>query len=1177
MGSLLDVVVDELTQRFSRGDSPQLDEYLARYPHMANQLREVFEALQALRQRTSGEVDGNPTDHPPPLVGDLGDFRLLREIGRGGMGVVYEAEQLSLRRRVALKALPFAAVLDGRQLQRFRNEAQAAACLEHPNIVDVYAVGSERGVHYYAMRYIEGQTLRQLITEVRALYSGDAHQANPQRRDISVITRRFVSQPTSSLKAGRVNVILTDDAGRRLIVRPQRSTRHHRECRERHQSANSVGNGSGDKAAGPAKNSSSVSSSVGRREYLRSVARIGVQAAEALEHAHQMGVVHRDIKPSNMMLDVDGHLWITDFGLAMFEANPDLTMSGMILGTLRYMSPEQMRGDRRVLDHRTDVYSLGVTLYEMLALQPAFPESDPKLLLERIPSVDPPSPRRIRPDVPKDLATIVSKAISKDPSDRYRTAQELAEDLKCFLADRPIQAKRPTLWELVGKWMHRNTAAVGFWILLFTIATVGLSISTLMISREQVRTQDALNTANENHKETERQRRRAEEAMAELRKQARFTSEVAYASDIKMAVSAWQRGDSVQQTELLSRHLPTEGKPDLRGFEWYYLWQQAHLEHVDVIRGEEPLYCVCYSPDGKQLAVAGKAGIVRVFDTDSWQEVWSADTGQGEVNGLAYHPAGTQIVSAGDDGTLRIWDAASRAEILRIHAHPSLAYQVAYSPDGRELISCGKEPVIRVWDPVTGKPMGTFEGHQVAVEAITISANGQFLGSASSDGTTALWNLRSRRKITRFTIPNGRAVCCAFSRDSQLFAAGNTAGWFFVWNFKDDRWATDRVLQRGPGDGVQSITFGPVHPRGSRLLVMGDRGGGLRRWELTPARESWDSIESHWLGHAGRIYSAAISFDGTQFVSTGDDGHLRLWNLHGWHPLADIAGKEIALSQKGAILITASEVEGVHRWNLDSGTDAQIPLSEKGEWDTVAVSPDGELLAVGNDRGEIVLWNILEATEVWRWKAKESCEIQRLVFSPDKKAMAVTLFPHDNTVRLFDVGTGTQRASLRATISEATAFSPDGRWLAAGSSSEVAIYDVVSGQLIKSLASHADTITGLVFDPQGHWLASVGSDRKLVVWDLETGLERFAMVAHAGRARAIAVSPTGRTIATGGADGILRLWSVVTRQLLLEFPKVNVSLRKLIFSADGQKLISHDTNFRVWIYDGGVVEHSNPC
>ncbi len=769
MGSLLDVVVDELTQRFSRGESPQLDEYLARYPHLANQLREVFEVLQALRQRTSGEVDGNPTDHQPPLVGDLGDFRLLREIGRGGMGVVYEAEQLSLRRRVALKALPFAAVLDGRQLQRFRNEAQAAACLEHPNIVDVYAVGSERGVHYYAMRYIEGQTLRQLITEVRTLYSGDAHQVNPQRRDISVITRRFVTQPTSSLKAGHVNVKLIDDAE----APPDHSTEAIDEVSpgmpRAHRSANSVGNGSGDKAVGPAKNSGSVSSSVGRREYLRSVARIGVQAAEALEHAHQMGVVHRDIKPSNMMLDVDGHLWITDFGLAMFEANPDLTMSGMILGTLRYMSPEQMRGDRRVLDHRTDVYSLGVTLYEMLALQPAFPDSDPKLLLERIPSVDPPSPRRIRPDVPKDLATIVSKAISKDPSDRYRTAQELAEDLKCFLADRPIQAKRPTLWELVGKWMRRNTAAVGFWILLFTIATVGLSISTLMISREQVRTQDALDTANENHEETERQRRRAEEALAELRKQARFTSEVAYASDIKMAASAWQRGDSVQQTELLSRHLPTEGRPDLRGFEWYYLWQQAHLEHVDVISGEEPLYCVCYSPDGKQLAVAGKAGIVRVFDTDSWQEVWSVDTGQGEVNGLAFHPDGTRIVSAGDDGTLRIWDAASRAEILQIHAHPSLAYQVAYSPDGRELISCGMEPVIRVWDPVTGKPTGTFEGHQIAVEAITISANGQLLGSASSDGTAAVWDLRSRRKITGAPVPSGRVVCWRFRtiRDSS--------------------------------------------------------------------------------------------------------------------------------------------------------------------------------------------------------------------------------------------------------------------------------------------------------------------------------------------------------------------------------------------------------------------------
>ncbi len=194
-GSLLDEVVDELTERFSRGESPDLDEYLARYPHLCDKLREIFEALLALRQPDVGAVNDSPTDIPSPVARDLGDFRLLREIGRGGMGVVYEAEQLSLRRRVALKALPFAAVLDGRQLQRFKNEAQAAACLEHPNIVDVYAVGCARGVHYYAMRYIEGYTLGQLITEVRGLYGGDTNQAADCRPEISAMTLQFVSQP----------------------------------------------------------------------------------------------------------------------------------------------------------------------------------------------------------------------------------------------------------------------------------------------------------------------------------------------------------------------------------------------------------------------------------------------------------------------------------------------------------------------------------------------------------------------------------------------------------------------------------------------------------------------------------------------------------------------------------------------------------------------------------------------------------------------------------------------------------------------------------------------------------------------------------------------------------------------------------------------------------------------
>ncbi len=929
-----------------------------------------------------------------------------------------------------------------------------------------------------------------------------------------------------------------------------------------------TGGGLGDDARRPVALSGSLSSSGGRREYFRSVARIGVQAAEALEHAHQMGVVHRDIKPSNMMLDVDGHLWITDFGLAMFEANPDLTMSGMILGTLRYMSPEQMRGDRRVLDHRTDVYSLGVTLYEMLALQPAFPESDPKHLLERIPSSDPPSPRRVRPDVPRDLATIVTKAIAKDPADRYRTAQELAEDLKCFLADRPIRAKRPALSEIVGKWMRRNTAAVSFWIFLFMIATVGLFAGTLMISREHARTQVALNTAQANYQETEKQRARAEEALAELRRQARFTSEVAYASDIQMVVSAWQRGDSVQQAELLSRHIPSDGQPDLRGFEWYYLWQQTHLQHFDVISGGEPLYCVCYSPDGKRLAVAGKESVLRVFDTNRWRQAWSLDTGQGEVNGLAFHPNGTQLVSAGDDGTLRIWDTARREQILQIQAHEGLAYQVAFTPDGRELISCGKEPVVRVWDPVSGTPIGTFEGHEVAVEALSIASDGQLLGTAGSDGTTAIWDFRSRRRIAGAPSLGGRVVCCAFSDDSRVFAAGTSAGRVFAWDVSSDKSMTRSIFSGRTGDGVQNVAFAP----GSTVLTVGDRGGGIRRWVLSQDGGEWSSVGMHWIGHGARVYGMAFSPDGRQLVTTGADGALKVWADRGrqrWQPLSDLQFEDMARPATSSTLVTAGQNAGVYRWNLDTGEHLRLPLPENGMWDEVAMSLDTETLAVGNDRGEVLIWSIPEAREVRRWKIREQAEIYRLALSTDAGLLAATLWTSDDTVHLFDVRTGTELAPVPAKQSEAIAFSPDGRQLAAGDWNDIVIYDMANRRRLTSLPSQADTVVGLEFEPLGDWLASTGSDRRLVVWDLETGRERFSHIAHATKATMLAVSPDGRTIATASDQRVLKLWSVPTSQLLAEFPPEDRWYRDAVFSADGRKLVCLDTDGIVRIYDGG--------
>jgi len=413
--------VQQYQDAIDAGRRPDRTAFLASHPDLAGELAPYLEALDVINVGTAAMSD---TAAPEVMctTTPLGDFSIVREIGRGGMGVVYEAIQLSLGRRVALKVLPFAAALDGRQLQRFKNEAMAAAQLHHNHIVPVYAVGCERGVHFYAMQLIDGLTLAELIAGLN-----DANKKSSVRETaVQIGTRR---------------------------------------------SQSSLGEGD---------------------EFFRQSARLMAQAALALEHAHQNGVVHRDIKPGNLLLDARGHIWVADFGLAQFQDGIDLTRTGDVLGTLRYMSPEQASGQRVPVDPRTDVYSLGATFYELLTHQPVFPGSSRAELLRQIVSDEPRPLRTVRRGVPAELETILLKCLSKTPGDRYASGQELADDLERFLTHKPILARRPGVIERSRKWARRHPGVVVVSVVLLLLATVGLLISHALVSEEQRRTAEAL-------------------------------------------------------------------------------------------------------------------------------------------------------------------------------------------------------------------------------------------------------------------------------------------------------------------------------------------------------------------------------------------------------------------------------------------------------------------------------------------------------------------------------------------------------------------------------------------------------------------------------------------------------------------------------------------------------------
>ena len=419
----------EYMEECEHGHEPERAEFLARYRSIAAPLRECLDGLDFV-QHAAGEFSPPPGAVAEPVLSPaapashsvvLGEFRIIREIGRGGMGVVYEAEQLSLGRRVALKVLPAAASLDQRHCQRFQIEAQAAALLHHDHIVPIFGVGSDQGAHYFAMQLIDGPSLTRIIQDLKA---------------------EILPEPM-------------DGSGEPEGERPG-SSDHDRVAHAR----------------------SSVHSSLVRMR-CRETARLGLEAAEALEHAHQLGVIHRDIKPSNLLVDGRGKLWVADFGLARLpQEEHDLTRTGDLVGTLRYMSPEQVRAERGGVTSATDVYSLGATLYELITLRPAFASKDRHELLRTILHDEPTSPRKINPAVPRDLETIILKALEKEPSARYATAAELADDLRHFLADEPVRARPPGPVNRTIKWVRRHRMAVGISMiaLIFTLAATSLTL-----------------------------------------------------------------------------------------------------------------------------------------------------------------------------------------------------------------------------------------------------------------------------------------------------------------------------------------------------------------------------------------------------------------------------------------------------------------------------------------------------------------------------------------------------------------------------------------------------------------------------------------------------------------------------------------------------------------------------
>jgi WD40 repeat protein/serine/threonine protein kinase len=1015
--SALARLVDDLIRRMQEGSPIDPSEFAAGDPRRAEQIRQLLPTLEKLADLGCSLSESAGAAPPTlaeagPSLGVLGDFQLLSEVGRGGMGIVYEAQQLSLRRRVALKVLPFAAVSDPKQLQRFQVEAQAAAQLHHTNIVPVFGVGCERGVHYYAMQFIEGGTLARVISELCRL-DGSGSSDEPQDGAVSALAE--------SLASGR----LVADGPRPADDTPTATYTP---------SPAPVAAPARDRS--PTSRASSTTSSARGRPFFHNVAQLGIQAAEALEHAHQQGVLHRDIKPSNLLIDARGRLWVTDFGLARLQSDSSLTMTGDILGTLRYMSPEQALAKRVVIDHRTDIYSLGATLYELATLHSVFETDDRQELLRQVAFAEPRPLRKVNSAVPRELETIVLKAMAKDPSGRYATAQELADDLERFLDFKPIKAKPPSLPERLAKWSRRHTAAVWSAMAVLTLAVLGLSAGILMINRQKAETETA-------------------------------RDEFKWQSYVQLVNAAYRRASDgeIEQAELLLFDCPR----DLRGWEWHHVLRLCRRDRLTFRGHGQSVNALAISPDGTWVASA--SGIpwtdaspkdpaeVRFWDAESGREWRDNIQLTGAIQSLALTPDGRRLAVGGGyyrdaewreghpESRLSLWDVQTGGKLWEAEAEPDITVMSVSFLDGGKTLAAGygwkdsKEVrgYVKFWD-VSGEGVAELPNRfpgPVGGGRLAVHPDGRWVALAGVNGVE-IWDRKEQIRLKAPTDDELWTFQVTFSPDGKWLASGGFDKVVRVWD--TETWETPREL-RGHRGFIRGLAFS----HDSRTLASTGEDLAVWIWDVEAGKE-----RGVFHGHTFRAVFDVAFFPGDrQLASAGEDWAVKIWDLAGL-PVA-FRGHEgwvsgVALHRDGRRVATESNSQDIRAaggefklsdgktrvWDPETGREeASGPLgmvSDYGPWGRVgvhyAVSPDRRWFAVGDPPNGVQIYE----TEPRRFVANVARELRpdgNIAFSADGKRLATTAAL---TVKLWDVETGREVFTLHGhgAYVICMAFSPGG-------------------------------------------------------------------------------------------------------------------------------------------------------
>jgi serine/threonine protein kinase/WD40 repeat protein len=1133
--------VEELAEEFARrlrqGERPSLSEYTTRHPELAAQIRDLFPALVMIEQ--CGSIAGPatlPTRSAAPAR--LGDFRVVREIGRGGMGVVYEAVQESLGRHVALKVLPAGEpTTSGAARERFRREAKAAARLHHTNIVPVFAVGEDGDTLYYAMQFIRGQGLDTVLAEVCRLRSADGTTPRPVPTLTSDMARRLVTGPLGStvspVTRGPVAAFeglpsnSAAEGGRAVVV-----------------------SSSGDLAAQP------------EGRYFRAIAHLGLQVAEALHYAHGQGVLHRDVKPSNLLLDAGGNVWVTDFGLAKAADSDNLTGTGDLIGTLRYMAPERFRGRA---DERADVYSLGVSLYELLALRPAFDDTDRLRLIDQIGRTDPPPLRTLAPEAPRDLETVVHKALSRAPSDRYATAQEFADDLRRFLDGRPIKARRHRLLEQIWRWCRRNPAVAtlaGAVALLLVTVAVGATVSA-------VRLKAALGDATANlsravtaevDADTNRWRSHLLDARAKRLSRGPGQRFAALASLRHAAEITRRRGmPPAEVAEMRTEAIAALVLPDLHVGRWWDGWSAGTVN-------------LSFAADLETYARSSADGTVSVRKVTGDRELCLLPT-LGGVCDARISPNGRSLFQFESEPPHRgrLWDLTANPPVGRADATEVDTY-ADFRADGRWLAVPHRDGAITVIESASGRALYRLAPEPAVNVARPILHPTLPLIAVSSyqDHNVVIRDLRTGEVVTRLTLPWLGGGFAGWNPSGRgLYVCQGDGGEVRLYDFDpaaDPPVVTDHTSFRAETGGGTWAVFDPA---GDRLAVSG-WSGAVSLFEATTGRLL---IETPPAGRAGEIrfdatgrrLSAARQIGGsaTGLWAVGDGRACRVVS-----PGRIPRLRPPAVSPDGTMGAVQFD-SGLTLIDLASGRElATVPNGRPGATDrAVSFAFDGTGALLVNGPAGCIRRPVRLTTDGIVFEPQENLPFHigdsPIAASRDGRVLAQAMFNGYGMQAYVggwilhpDRPDEPRRVAAGQNVGDA-AVSPDGRWVAFGVFNEnVRVFEAATGRPAWQSPGGGHRC---LFTPDSRWLLTETDGGRPYSTDTWTAGPRL------GPGRLDACSADGRTAVLALMEGAFRLVEIETGRELarLEDPDHYAGLSAL--TPDGTRLVALARDgIRIW-------------